>query len=171
MSYRHDLAFRFAVLKVLVGVLSDAKKAADCEIRDTWRPGDRNSATIPGPDRGVLVGAVTLAKGRTVSKFSDADAFEAWVKHVHPEEIETVTITRVRPAFVERLMSAARQLGHAVDADTGEEVPGITVEQGEPYPTVRLAPAAREEIARAWKAGELADLVGGLLAIEPGESA
>lgn len=166
MSIRHDLAFRFAVLKVLTTLVGDAKKVADCEVRDTWRPGDRNSAETPA---GVLLGAVTLAKGKTVAKLSDVAAYEAWVKHVHPEEIETVTITRVRPEFTERLMSAARQLGTPVDASTGESVPGITVERGDPYPTVRLASDAKENIGRAWHAGELADVVGGLLAIEPGE--
>lgn len=168
MTYRNDLALRFALLKVLTGELGAAKTEADAEIRDTWHTGDRNSATLPG---NVLLGAVTLAKGRTTSKLADEPAFEAWVAKTHPEQIETVTITRVKPDYRERLMSAARQLGEAVDAETGEAVPGITVGQGEAYPTVKLAPGARDAVAQAWQAGQLRELLGGLLAIEEGEQA
>lgn len=163
MSYHNDLALRFALLKVLMGELGDAKSAADCEIRDTWHPGDRNTATLPGK---VLLGAVTFAKGKTTSQLVDEPAFTAWVEKVHPEQMETVTITRVRPGYRERLMSAARRLGEAVDGETGEAVPGITVVQGEPYPMVKLAPDARDAVVRAWRAGELRELVGALLAIE-----
>lgn len=166
MSYRHDLALRFAVLKTLAGELTTAKRQADSEIREAWHPGDRNSATLPDK---TLLGAVTLAKGKTGSKLVDEPAFRAWVERTHPEEMETVTITRVKPAYSELIMSAARQLGQAIDATTGEEVPGITVEQGDPYPTMRLAPGARDVIAKAWQAGQLADVVDGLLEIEGGE--
>lgn len=166
MTDRHDLAARFAVLKTLATRVGDAKKAADCEIRDGWEPGDRNTAKL---DDGTALGSVTLAKGRAVSRLVDEAAYRAWVERTHPEHIQT--ITRVDPAFTERLMSAARQLGVAVDGETGEEVPGIRVEQGDPYPTTRLAAGADEAIARAWQAGELADMLGALLqpAIEGGE--
>ena len=160
MIERHDLAARFAVLKEIASKLSAAKKAADCEIRDTWTPGDRLTAKLPD---GTPVGSVTLAKGKTTAKLTDAAAYEEWVTRTHPGEIETVTITRVRPEFTERVLSAARQLGEPVDAATGEMVPGVSVEQGDPYPTTRLNAGAAEAIAKAWQDGQLAELVGGLL--------
>jgi hypothetical protein len=163
MSIRHDLALSFAVLKVLSSGLADAKKVADCEIRDTWRPGDRNSAVLGG----ILVGAVTLANGRTGSAIADEAAYRAWVERTHPEEIETVT--RVRPDFTDRLKAVARKLGEPVDPATGEQVPGLVVTQGDPYPMVTPAEDAAGHIARAWRAGELNDVVGGLLAIESGQ--
>ncbi|TDD77708.1 hypothetical protein [Actinomadura rubrisoli] len=168
MSDSHDLAARFAVLKTLATRVSDAKKAADCEIRDGWAPGDRNTAKLPD---GTAIGSVTLAKGRATSRLVDEPAYLTWVEKTHPERIETITLTRVDPAFTERLLSAARQLGVAVDGETGEEVPGIRVEQGDPYPTTRLNAGAAEAIGRAWQDGRLADLVGSLLrpAVEAGD--
>lgn len=156
----HDLAAKLAVLKEITTRLRDAKGAADAEIRDTWTPGDRLTAKLPD---GTPVGSVTLAKGKTTARLTDQAAYEEWVAATHPEYIETVTITRVDPAYTERLMSAARQLGEAIDGETGSVVPGVTVEQGDPYPTTRLSAGAAEAIARAWTAGELAELVGGLL--------
>jgi hypothetical protein len=162
-----DLALRYALLKVLVAELADAKKVADCEIRDTWRPKDRLSAALPD---GTVVAAVTLASGRTTAAVADTDAYEAWVRATHPEQIETVPATeRINPEFTARLTSAAKKLGIAVDAETGEVVPGITVNEGDPYPMVKLAEDARDEVAKAWQAGELTELMSGLLAIEGGE--
>jgi hypothetical protein len=162
-----ELALKFALLKVLVTELGTAKSAADCEIRDMWRPSDRLTATLPNSKD---VGTVTLAKGRTTAAVTDADAYEAWVRANHPDWIETVPATeRINPDATHRLTSAARKTGVAVDAETGEIVPGIDVVQGEPYPMVKLADDAREAVAEAWQAGELTELVSGLLAIEGGE--
>lgn len=160
MRDRHDLAARFAVLKTISTKVGDAKKAADCEIRDTWTPGDRLTAKLPD---GTAIASVTLSNGKTTAKLTDQAAYEEWVARAHPDEIETVTITRVKPEFTERTLSAARQLGEPVDAATGEMVPGVSVEQGDPYPTTRLSAGAAEAIARAWQDGELAEMVGGLL--------
>lgn len=157
---RHDLAARFALLKTIGSKLAEAKKAADCEIRDTWTPGDRLTAKLPD---GAVLGSVTLAKGKTTARMVDEPAYTAWVESTHPEHIETVTITRVDPAYTERLMSAARQLGEAIDGETGSIVPGIRVEQGDPYPTTRLNAGAVEAIARAWQKGDLAEALGAVL--------
>ena len=168
MSTKHDLALRLAVLKILVAELATAKKAADAEIRDTWRRGDRLTAALPN---GKLVGAVTLAKGRATANITDPDAYETWVRTVHPEQIETVpATTRINPAFTDRLKAAARQLGVPVDAETGEIVPGITVTDGDPYPLVKLVDDAAGMVAGAWRSGDLTELMSGLLAIEGGES-
>jgi hypothetical protein len=163
----HDLALRFALLKVLVTELAAAKKVADCEVRDTWRPSDRLTATTPA---GKAVGTVTLANGATRAGVADTEAYEAWVRATHPEQIETVpATTRINPEFTARLTSAAKKLGVAVDAETGEVVPGIAVSEGDPYPMVKLAEGAREAVAEAWRDGSLTELVSGLLAIEGGE--
>ena len=163
----HDLALKFALLKVLVTELGTAKSAADAEVRDTWRPADRLTATLPN---NTDIGTVTLANGAVRAPVADTEAYEAWVRATHPEQIETVPeTTRVNPAFTARLTSAAKKLGVAVDAETGEVVPGIVVLTGEPYPMVKLAEGARHAVAAAWRDGSLAELVSGLLAIEGGE--
>ena len=168
MTAKHDVALRLAVLKVLVAELAEAKTAADAEIRDTWRRGDRLTAALPD---GKLVGAVTLAKGRASAAVTDADAYEKWIRAVHPEQIQTVPeTTRINPDFTARLKSAAQKLGVPVDAETGEIVPGITVTEGTPYALVKLVDEAAGMVGAAWRSGELAELVSGLLAIEGGES-
>jgi hypothetical protein len=162
-----ELALRFALLKVLTDELKKAKAAADLAVRDGWRPGDRLTATLPGTDD---LGTVTLANGKTVARLADEAAYEGWVRKVHPEAIETIPATeRINPDFTARLMAAAQKLGVAVDAETGEQVPGIEVTQGDPYPMVKLTPEARDAVAAAWTRGNLAALLPGLLAIEGGE--
>ena len=158
-----ELALRFALLKVLTEELKTAKAVTDCEVRDEWRPSDRLTATIPG---GPDIGTVTLANGATRAAVGDTEAYEAWVRKAHPEQIETVpATTRINPEFTARITSAAKKLGIAVDAETGEEVPGIVVLTGEPYPMVKLAEDARDVVASAWQKGQLTELMGSLLAI------
>lgn len=164
MTVRHDLALRFAVLKSLGGRMSVAKKVADCEIQDTWHPGDRNAAKLPN---GTVVAAVALNNGATRANITDEAAYLAWVQKTHPNEIETVV--RVKKDFTERAKAVARKLGAPVDPATGEEIPGMVVDQGEPYAKVTPVEDADELIARAWKAGELGHVVGDLLAIEGGQ--
>jgi hypothetical protein len=161
-----ETAVRLALLKVLSEMLGETKTAAAGVVKKDWRPGDRLTAVLPG---GVSVGTVSMSNGATTSKVADEISFTEWVRKTHPEQVETVKFDRVKPAFQERLLSAARKLGTAVDAETGEEVPGITISAGDPYPSVKLAEDARTAVAEAWLAGELTELVSGLLAIEGGE--
>lgn len=158
-----ELALRFALLKVLTDELKTAKAVADCEVRDGWRPSDRLTATIPG---GADIGTVTLANGKTTANVTDLATYEAWASEAHPEWIETVTVTRVNLDATTRILAAARKRGVAVDAETGEVVPGITVSAGEPYPMVKLADDARDVVVSAWQKGQLTELMGGLLAVE-----
>ncbi len=156
---REDTAFHLGLIKFLVEKLSDARAAAAETLTATWRPGDRNAGALPS---GAIIASVTYAKGRISARVSDRESFEAWVKENHPTEIETVTTTRVNPAYEALLTSAAKQLGVAIDATTGEEVPGITVGQGAPYAIVKLTTDAEDLIAQAWQDGELTELVGGI---------
>lgn len=167
MTDRHDVAARVALLKVIGDLIGGASKVARAAIVDGWRPKDRAAAVVGGRE----IGAVTLSSGRASARVADEAAFVAWVEKTHPEQMETVTQTRPNPEFVDRLTAAARKLGVAVDAETGEEVPGIAVEVGAPYPTVRLSGDAVEVVAEAWRRGELVELLAAVLpAIEPGES-
>ena len=159
MTDQHSTAAELALVKVLGERLKAARADADEQVAK-WRPKDRAAAVLPND---VEIGSVTLVSGRSKSRLADEAAFLAWVERVHPEQMETVTTTRPNPAFVERLMSAARQLGTPVDAETGEEVPGIVVDVGAPFPQVRLTKDAHQKVAAAWQAGELAELVSGLL--------
>lgn len=166
MNGQHRAAAELALLKLVSDQIRAARKGPESVVAK-WRPKDRNAAVLPN---GEEIGSVTLASGRKTARIADQAALEEWARRTHPEAFETVTITRLSPQFVERLLSAAKKLGTPVDAETGEEVPGIVVEQGDPYPQVRLNPDAAEIVAAAWKDGEMADLVARLLrpAIEGG---
>lgn len=160
MTDVREQALRAALLKVITERLGDAKKVAHTEISDTWQEKDRTTAVLPG--RRVL-GTVTLASGKTTAKVADQAAYEKWVRETHPGEFVEITVRQVRPEFTTRILSAARQLGTAVDAETGELVPGVDVVKGDPHPMVRLDSEALALVAEAWQSGELAELVGGLL--------
>lgn len=163
MTTAHEHAAHLAILKLLADKLSDAKTTAAGQVRDSWYPGDRNTAVLPD---GTPIGTVTLAKGRTSARLADEDAYTTWVTKTHPDQIETITTTRVRADFTDRILSAARQRGEPVDAETGEIVPGITITEGDPYPTVRLDDQAHHNTATAWRDGTLHALLAGLIAIE-----
>jgi hypothetical protein len=165
----HETALKILVLRVLRERLNEAKAAAAEEIVGAWKPGDRNTGSLAG---GPEIGTVTLAKGKATSKVTDDRAFLEWVLENHPEEIEQVQITRVDPGFQERLLNFARQTGDCVNPATGQPVPGIAVEQGEPYATTKLVDDADKLVARAWQDGSLSELIGSLVqpAIEAGDS-
>ncbi|MCW2918541.1 MAG: hypothetical protein JWN52_6609 [Actinomycetia bacterium] len=165
---KHETALKFAVLKILRDRLKAAKEVADGEIVGTWKVKDRNAAVLPD---GTEIGSVTLAKGRTTATLSDDEAYFEWVLENHPDEIEQVKVTRVKPGFTERLLNFARQTGDCVNPATGQPVPGISVGQGEPYALPNLAKDADDLITRAWQDGSLAALVATLVqpAVEGGE--
>lgn len=63
----------------------------------------------------------------------------------------------VRPAFTKTILALAEKTGMAVDATTGEEVPGITVTPGGAagYIAARVSDEQQQSILEAWAAGEL----------------
>lgn len=90
------------------------------------------------PD-GVKLASVSRSDGRRSGKVTDEDAALAWCLKVHPEQVQTVQV--IRPAYLKMLCDLAKAddakagaLG--VDPETGEELPFIRVEQGNPYVSV-----------------------------------
>ncbi|MFD0853368.1 hypothetical protein ACFQ07_14095, partial [Actinomadura adrarensis] len=149
MSEQHDLALRLALVKVLTDRLKDVKAAAGCEVTDTWRPKDRATVVLPGSD--AEIGTVTLSSGSTKARLSDEDAYRTWVEANYPEQIETVTTTRIKPEFTNRLLTFVQRSGKVRDPGTGQEVPGVVVETGDPHPMVKLVRDAPELFAQAWR--------------------
>lgn len=154
---------RMVVARVLREILSSADEADRETARRTWVVGDRLGATLGGR----VAGHAQLRKGTTRAVVSDAEAFEAWVSENCPSEIEFLSSVRVRPSYQAAVLAAAKKTGVAVTA-AGEEIPGITVTEGEPTVAVTLAEDAAELVAAAWQSGELWELLGDLLpALEP----
>lgn len=153
-----DQVLRLIIARVLKDLLAATDQEVRADVRASWMVGDRlNGAIADCP-----VGAVQLRKGTRGATVADLSAFEAWVVEHRPEEWETVTTRRVRPAYVSAVLTAAKKTGTAVTAD-GEEIPGITIAAGEPTVAVTLADNAAELVAAAWQSGELWELIGGLL--------
>lgn len=158
---RDEQAIRLIIARVLGDLINTASTAERAAVTSGWLVGDRIGAALHGRP----AGAVQLRKGSTRATVSDPQALEAWVAVHHPDGIETVTTTRVRPAYQTALLAAAKQAGAAV-TPAGEELPGVTVTTGDPTVAVTLAEDAAELVAAAWETGELWELLGGLLPVE-----
>lgn len=76
------------------------------------------------------IATITLPISKQAIEVSDPAALMAWVQHNHPGEIETTTTTRVRPSFLTALLGRViSDEGLPVYKDTGEVLPGLTVQQ------------------------------------------
>lgn len=76
----------------------------------------------------------------------DERQFVEWVSRTYPDEI----LQDVRPAFRDKILSAAKRYGDAIDPATGEFVPGVGFREGDPYITYRAEPGSQEVIAARW---------------------
>lgn len=146
----NDLALVEVVLKAMTERLKAAKANADAEIRTVALPGDRTNAVLPD---GTVVGSVSQAKGRTSASVIDRAAFVKWVQVEYPTEVEM--IPTVRPGFEKRLLDGCKTAGVNVDPH-GLEVPGVTINQGDPYSMTKVVEGVEDAIAVAYQSGELA---------------
>lgn len=157
---REEMTLRMIVVRVLKDILAEADNGDREDARTTWTVGDRLGATLGGQ----VAGHAQLRKATTRATIGDAGAFEAWVSANRPSEIEFLSSVRVRPAYQAAVLAAAKKTGVAVTAD-GEEIPGVTVAEGEPTLAVLPADNAAELVAAAWQSGELWELLGNLLPV------
>lgn len=67
---------------------------------------------------------VTGSTAHPTVAITNEATFVAWVAHRYPTEVETVVITRARPAWQKRFLDEVATRGAACD-DQGEEVPGL----------------------------------------------
>lgn len=166
---KDETALTVALLKVLSTRIGAAKKTADKDITGGWEVSDRNAAVLPN---GTKIGTVTLAKGKRSVDITDQDAYMEWVLEMHPDAVQQVQVTQVDPDFTARMIAFARATGSTADPATGDEVPGLRVRDGDPYPMTKLEDDAAALVAEAWQNGELADLIAALVrpVVEAGES-
>jgi hypothetical protein len=160
MSDQRTNAAQLIALRVLKDVLGERDTAARAEMQAGMVVGDRTTAVVYGPDGGEIpVGYVLLGKGSstTTASVTDAKALLAWVEEHAPSEVETTVM--VRPAFQKRLLDAVKADGGWVLPESGEllDVPGVTVNEATPRPTLTVKPAENAEavIREAWSDGRL----------------
>lgn len=141
---------------------------------------------------GPKVATVSLSVPQASMDFTDWDAFAKWAEVNAPSLIVEVpipaqprTIIPARKATVEHHLHQGRareylvhfkpagQNGDVVHTDTGEVVPGVThTPEGTPKSfSVNFTPDGKDDLARAWRSGELEHVtVGSVLpAIQPPE--
>jgi hypothetical protein len=158
MSLKDDIT-TVAVLKALRDTIEVEYQAARHRVLDGLRAARTElglkSTRVTLPD-GTPVGTVTLVDPAPAVVVDDDEAFTQWVAENYPTEVEMRP--QVRPSwrrdFLARLDAAP---GPVADPRTGELVPGLkSVAAAEPRSfALRMVPGGTEEVARAWRRGEL----------------
>lgn len=169
MSLKED-AGRVAVLTALAAAIDDELKAAKQQLAVGLAESGVKQVGATLPD-GMQVGKATWVTPEPAPVVADDTAFLAWVREHHRHQIKTELVVTVQPAFVKALLADMKAAGVArwVNQDTGEfqDVPGIKMQGRAPYQQMRQSPAEKQQIAQAWRNGQLAGLV--LPELEGGE--
>ena len=134
--------------QALVDAAGAQVKAMRLELLGDMGPGERTTIKADGEEVGKVW--VTDPKARTVVE--DSDAFLAWVREQHPDEV--VMVPMVRPSYRDALIKAG-----GVDPETGEVVPGMAQTVGTPTMTVKPSDHGRQLAV---------NVLAGLLQIEDG---
>jgi hypothetical protein len=167
MSDAREAAIRVAALKALKDRVVDAYNQARVDAAGALTPGDRLHAALPG---GSDIGTVSCSPAKTTAKVTDPASLLEWVKVNAPDEVENVP--RVRDSYLGVLLARCENVdGAAMHAKTGELLPGVRFETGEPYTRVTQTEEQLKTFTMALWAGELADFlpatVGPPPALEP----
>lgn len=168
MPYIPDTATALVVHRILTDRMRDVRADLTDTGKTDWRIGERKVAELPDGQR---IGAVTYAKGRAAgAHVVDEAKLTAWVEENHPTEVETVT--RIRPAYLAKLLADFGNTGGALNPKTGEfdDVPGIEVGvDGDAYLMVKPDRDAAVLVRAAVASGALD--VRELLQLEGGDAA
>jgi hypothetical protein len=170
MSLKDDVT-TVAVLKALRDNVDAEYQAARQRVLDQLRAARAElglkSTWVTLPD-GTPVATVTLVDPAPAVVVVDDGAFTTWMARNYPSEVETRV--RVRASWQKEFLSRLDPGTDPVtDPRTGEAVSGL---QAVPAPeprsfALRPVPGGSEQIARAWRRGEL-DL-GALLSLDGGQ--
>jgi hypothetical protein len=155
MGDARQAAVRVAALKALYDKVREAYNAARSDALGALSPGDRLHAALPD---GADIGTVAVVGGRTSAKVTNPAALLEWVTVNAPDEVEHVA--RVRESYVGALLSRCENVdGAAMHAKTGELLPGVRFETGDPYTRVTQTEEQLKTFTTALWAGELADVL------------
>jgi hypothetical protein len=149
-----DIAKRVVAAKLVGDEIKNIEKAAKAELLKQMN--DLGVRTLDVEDDGVKLAAISKAKGRTTATV-DESALLAWVKANRPDQIREV----VEPAYINALKKLAEEHGAAVDEATGEVIPGIEVETGDPTVSTRPTAEAKALMRDLLKGSSLLELAGG----------
>lgn len=139
-------ALAFRLLQQRVKHADDANRAA---IADDFKVKDREVVWLDLDGEPVEVGHVRRDKGTITASVVDMGELIDWCEQNYPSEVEEyqpAPVTRVRPAFLSKLLADAKANGAAITAE-GEPIPGVEVAAGEPKTVVVMAKTLEAEAA------------------------
>jgi hypothetical protein len=158
MTDARQAAIRVAALKALYDKVRAAYNQARADAVAALTPGDRLHAALPD---GSDIGTVSVVDGKTTAKVTNPSALLEWVQINAPDEVETVA--QVRESYVGALLARCENVdGQAMHAKTGELLPGVRFETGEPYARVTQTNDQQATFVEAWLHGDLAGVLPGL---------
>lgn len=144
---------------LVIRTVKDRVAAADTVLREQTAESFVVGDKVTGLVGGEPIGYVQRTAGRQTWQVVDADALRAWCDDHAPGEVETVTTTRVRPAFVAAALARCKADGGLIDSASGEFTPaedlGLQVTVGPPGVTVKPNPDADRIVAEALASGAL----------------
>lgn len=150
-----DIAKRVVAAKLVGDEIKSIEKAAKAELLEEMKALGVRTLDVEGDD-GEKLAAVSRAKGRTTAKVNEVELL-AWVKANRRDQIREV----VAPSYIETLKKLAIEHGAAVDAATGEVIPGVEVETGDPTVSARPTAEAKALMRDLLKGSSLLELAGG----------
>jgi hypothetical protein len=145
MSDMRDAAARAVVFQVLEQRAKELKDQARAEL-STLEPGD----TLAAKWDGQLLGKATMTAGRTKLVVTDESKLLEWLQRNHPTEI----VVTPNPAYLKALETTARGVGAVID-NQGEIVPGVELQHGDPYVSVRREKDAPFVVAQLLSGGRI----------------
>lgn len=104
------------------------------------------------------IATVSLAVTKQSIVVDNSDILQQWVAHRHPSEIETQIVTKVRASFVTALLGSLKAAdGAVIDPETGEVVPGLSVNEGGQAGPLSIRP---EKALKAKVAAAVGEMLG-----------
>jgi hypothetical protein len=151
MTNPREVAVRVAALKALYDKVRAAYNAARADAVAALSPGDRLHAALPD---GADIGTVSVVDGKTTAKVTNQSALIEWVKANAPDEVVIVHVPQVRESYLGALLARCENVdGAAMHAKTGELLPGVRFETGEPYARVTQPADQQAMFLQAWRTG------------------
>lgn len=147
-----DLAQELAVVTLIADLSKEHRDALRLQLLEALElvGADSTSADVDG-DR---VAKVTKVTPKAKAVVNNESAFLAWVSQNRPDEV----VSSVRESYKKSVLDRAAFTddGTAIDADTGEVIPGLTQARGNGYVSTRFEKDGRQRLAYALKNGLVA---------------
>jgi hypothetical protein len=142
--------------KLVADQIKDIEKQAKAELLERMQKLGVRTLDVAGTgDSNMAV--ISKTPGKVTAKVTDERALLEWVKANRPDQLRTL----VEEAYVKSLLTLAAEHGAAVDEATGEVIPGIEVETGEPFLSTRPTAEAKARMKDLLAGSPLLELAGG----------